>query len=178
VQLALDRQDEKEQYLFLGSRLTFTSPVHLDVKPASRKGETELPEKSAFRQVRSKLPKTPFPRNYRNHLSEKATYRPKVGRNSRTIGIVPQWNKVSRQILEPSFLCHNPSATSYGSGKDGGSSSRPTPQLLFGRSPKLNSRVPPLSEKLSGSHVFELGFPFTFTCASPKFHPGVVCHKF
>lgn len=29
-------------------------------KPAIRKGKTELPEKSHFRKLQSKLPKTPF----------------------------------------------------------------------------------------------------------------------
>jgi hypothetical protein len=46
------------------SRPLFTNPVHLDVKPAIRKNETELPEKLGYRQVRlpDELPRSSFPK--------------------------------------------------------------------------------------------------------------------
>ena len=47
----------------------------------------------------------------------------------------------------------------YCAPKEGGSSPLLVPQVLLGVLLRLNSSVPPLNAKLSGSQVFELGLP-------------------
>ncbi len=49
--------------------------IHLTVKPAIRKGETELPEKSHFRKVASKLPITSFYVHYKSAVHTSAFHR-------------------------------------------------------------------------------------------------------